>query len=359
MKQILKVFFRIVAIANILAILLLLFVGFAGKINPATHPTISNLNALFPIVLIVNLGFLLFWIIFKFRKVWLPLLGLILCYQPVRTYFPLNVPHELPDSCVKVVSYNVAMFGGLNGKLDPNPIVDYLLDQNADIICLQEGGDNYEGRVGYRMKDAYPYHDTAGIRCNEDVLVLYSRYPIIHKERIPYPSAGNHSSAFTIDMDGEEVIIIGNHFETTDIGNEDKANFKRIVKGELKGDSAKLETHTLFEKLKLSSTIRGPQADAVAQYIRKHAYQSILCMGDFNDGPLSYSHQTIAKELNDCYRMAGNGAGFSFNYDKILVRIDHFFCSDDWQPIRCKVDRKMKLSDHYPVICYLKKRSSK
>ena len=35
-----------------------------------------------------------------------------------------------------------------------------------------------------------------------------------------------------------------------------------------------------------SSAKRGPQADAVAEYIEHHKHQSIILAGDFNDSPI-------------------------------------------------------------------------
>ena len=118
-----------------------------------------------------------------------------------------------------------------------------------------------------------------------------------------------------------------------------------------------MASRRLIDKLGEASRIRAPQARAVARYIRKHAYQSIICVGDFNDGPLSYAHRIVSDGLTDCYIASGNGPGISYHHSGFYVRIDNILCSDDWTPYGCKVDRQIKQSDHYPIYCWLKKRS--
>ena len=106
------------------------------------------------------------------------------------------------------------------------------------------------------------------------------------------------------------------------------------------------------------SVRRAPQAEAVARYVRKYLDRKvpvILC-GDFNDSPLSYTHRTIARELTDCYVASGNGPGISYHKSGMYFRIDHIFCSDDFEPYGAKVDNSVTASDHYPICCWLKYR---
>ena len=72
--------------------------------------------------------------------------------------------------------------------------------------------------------------------------------------------------------------------------------------------------------------------------------------------PTSYAHHVIAGCLTDCFRKTGNGVGYSYSHYGMYVRIDHVFCSDDWTPVSCKIDKNFTVSDHLPAICCLKKR---
>lgn len=73
-KAIKKFVFQLFAGANITTIIAMLLVGYADRINPALHPSLSSMGLLLPVMLSINLGFLVFWIFFHPKHVWIPLL---------------------------------------------------------------------------------------------------------------------------------------------------------------------------------------------------------------------------------------------------------------------------------------------
>ncbi len=352
--------FLLLKVLNVLTIIAMMMVGFSDRINPTEHALWSILGLGFPILLIINLGFLVFWVFFRARMVWLPLLGLLMCYVPIRKYTPFNPPKDPPFKSLKVLSYNVFMFAVEDlDENEDNPIVNYILDSKADIVCLQEADTMGVKRknVFKRFKAAFPYCDAekAPIKYGQ-TMILLSRFPILRKERIAYESEGNSSFAYIIDYHGTEVLVINNHFESNRMTEEDKESYKSIVKDPLNNLDAPEVPTRLIDKLTTAATLRAPQVETVAAYVKK--YQSrrmpiILC-GDFNDSPISYAHHTIEKLLTDCYVSCGNGPGISYNRSGMYFRIDHIFCSDDFKPYGAKVDNKIAASDHYPIYTWLK-----
>lgn len=282
------------------------------------------------------------------------LLGFVVSYSSVRTYWPLNISRDVPPGSIKVMSYNVHNFASDNApEGHDNPILEYIINSDADIVCLQEAviTDNLRDAV----KDVYNYVDSVRSKNGGDCLVLLSKYPIKSSERIEYESKNNVSAAFRVVVDEEIVTVINNHFETSGLSLADRAGFKDMVKGKAGSDTVRAESKRLAVKLGESAKIRAPQAEAVAEYVRKSGDNVILC-GDFNDNPISYTHRTLARELTDCYVESGNGPGISYHHNAIFVRIDNIMCSKLWQPYKCKVDRSIGYSDHYPIYCWLKKR---
>jgi endonuclease/exonuclease/phosphatase family metal-dependent hydrolase len=343
--------------ANIGVILLLLLIGFSGHLDPSVHPRLSTLGLTFPAPLLINFCFLVFWLFAKPRYALVPFVGFVLAYVPVRAYFPLNVPHSAPEGAIKVISYNVEGFGfrELKGSNDSiNPITAYLRDSKADIICLQEAG-GHELRADSILKHFYPYTCFQMKDSSGDVLAVYSQYPIQRVERIDYPSRGNLSIACELDVNGRKVLLVNNHFETNGLEPEDKDGFRRLVKRDDNYEEAKTDTRNLFVKLSNASKMRAPQVDQVMRYISsRRGGKSVIALGDFNETPISYSQHRFAEKLTDCYAATANGPGFSYNRSHMLVRIDHIFCSDDFTPYACHVDRSVAVSDHYPVVCWLK-----
>ena len=349
---------QVVAGANLATIFMMLFVGFSDRFNPVNHQVLANAGLVFPVFLAINFGFLIFWLCFKKKGALLSLAGYLVCYVPVRTYIPFNIPHSIPNDAIKVMSYNVWSFAGWERHADGKfPILEYIREQQPDILCLQEAMTNEIGqaRVDSVLNKIYAYKDTMKFSPSSDCIALYSRYPIVSHERIVYPSRGNLSGAFEVKIGNDTVIVVNNHLETTGLSNEDKREFKSMVKGNLLTSDAKQASYRLIDKLGEASAKRAVQADAVARYISKHSDRSMIVCGDFNDSPISYARHTIAKDLTDCFITTGNGPGVSYHKGGMYVRIDHIMCSKDWQPYGCKVDRSIGESDHYPILCWLKK----
>lgn len=357
-----KLTYRVLLIGNIIVILLMLFVGNIGRLNPVDYPSLANLGLGFPILLVLNLVFLGVWCFCRLRSIWLPLLGFILCYGPIRTYLPFNFPEDKPHGSIKVLSYNVFMFSSWDEPHGAkNPIVDYIVKSKADIVCLQEAQarlDNSD-QIYSTLKKHYPYFKLMIKKHpGADYIVLLSKYPVLWQDTIPYGSSSNQSVAYMLDIKGTKTLVVNNHFESNGLSSGDKEGFKTLVKGELKTDEAKKQSVHLIKKLGDVSARRAPQAEAVARFIKKYLDKQIpviLC-GDFNDSPLSYTHHVISKELNDCYVESGNGPGISYHKSGMYFRIDHIFCSDDFESYGAKVDNSVTTSDHYPIYCWLKYR---
>lgn len=346
---------RMVAGANVATVIIMLLVGFADYLNPVRFPVLSCLGMAFPVFLIINLLFLFFWLIFKLRMVVIPVVGYLLAYVPLRIYMPINMADDLPDGAIKVLSYNVQNFSGqprYDGSFQM--IFDYLKNSDADIICLQENMIPM-GDCKQRMDSLYAYTDTTHVGTNDvNALGIYSRYPILKKERIPYASVGNGSVAYYLNIGGDTVLVVNNHFESTHLSFDDRQMYKDMLKGEMEKDTVRAESKKLIHKLGGSAAIRAPQAEAVHNYIESHRQYPIIVCGDFNDNPISYTRRIMAKGLTDCYVTTGRGIGLSYNQKGFFVRIDNILCSEHFIPYNCKVDNKIDASDHYPIYCWLK-----
>ena len=86
--------------ANIATILMMLLVGYSDRIDPLVHPFWANMGLAFPVFLVINTVFLVFWAIFKVRGCVIPIIGFILCYVPARTYVPINISRDAPEGAI-------------------------------------------------------------------------------------------------------------------------------------------------------------------------------------------------------------------------------------------------------------------
>ena len=85
-----------IAGANIVTIIVMLAMGYSDRLDPTSFPILSKGGLAFPVFLILNFAFLVFWIVFKTRWAIIPFAGFLLCYAPIRIYCPLNITHTPP-----------------------------------------------------------------------------------------------------------------------------------------------------------------------------------------------------------------------------------------------------------------------
>ena len=153
-KQLKKLTIQMIAGANVATVIVMLLVGYSDRLNPADHPLLSTVGMTFPFFLLANMAFLVFWLVFKWSRAWLPVVGFFLAYVPINIYIPLHTSQEVPDGTIKLISYNVCSYGG-NYKYENGfeKVLGYLNDQQPDIVCIQEDADTWRRYVFKELQD--------------------------------------------------------------------------------------------------------------------------------------------------------------------------------------------------------------
>lgn len=348
---------------NALVVVLLLLAAYSSYIDPQTCPVLSCAGLAFPVFLLLNVLFLLFWLFFYRRYLLLSLVALVVCAPQIRAYMPLNGKADtVPDDAIKVLSYNVMIYGmGKQHKADsPNEIIQYLQNSNADIICTQEAVFNKWGKKDQLeegdLRDAlsaYPYYSY--YQKNGNGWNCFSRYPILSARMIDYESKGNGSMAYELKIGADTLLLINNHLESNKLTLDDQTAYRDMIKSP-EEEKLKSTSRLLMGKVVDAASIRAAQADSVARYIRDAGHEYVVVCGDFNDSPLSYAHRVIGEGLNDAFIQTGNGLGISYNRNGFYFRIDHIMTSGNLEVSNCKVDQTIKASDHYPIWCYIRKK---
>ena len=337
----------------------LLISGYSSHINPSLYPVWSVSHLFFPFLLLGTIAFFIFWLFIKWKFVVISSLALILCAGSIRTYVPFHLSNPKPPvGSIKVLTFNTEGFNShqYHNNEDPNEVLAYLQKSNADIICLQEC--IFQGKLTKEVVDKamkkYKYRNYYNFGVHNG-LGIFSKFKILSINPIPYTSMNNCSIAYTLNIKGDTILLINNHFESNKLSTKDKAVYKDMILNP-KSKKMKSGSKLLISKLAKASAIRALQADSVAKFIAKSKIKDKIVCGDFNDSPLSYAHHTIEKGLTDAFVSSGNGIGVSYHRSGMYVRIDHIFVSKGFKAYQCTVDRSTKCSDHYPVWCYIKKK---
>ena len=357
MKYIGKLLGGILLGINAIAALLLFLSAYSPSIDPHAHPVISSMGLFVPFFLLVNVFFLIFWAIVYRRFILFPLLVFILCWGSIRTYFPINGwGEDAPEEAIKIVSYNTRAFAEKKShtKEKPNEVLAYLQHSDADIICLQEfifGGKLKKKDIDYALRD-YRYKHYLPLAKGLNGLGCYSRYPILSATPILYKGTRNGSVAYRIKVGNDTLLVINNHLESNKILKSDVETYQEMMDAPSK-QNLLTGVRKLWGKVAKATSVRAKQADVLVETLRNSKEKSVVLCGDFNDTPISYTHQVLCDELQDAFVETGNGLGVSYNKDRLYVRIDHILVSKNLKVYDCTVDNSIQASDHYPVWCYI------
>lgn len=351
---------------NIIAIIFLLLSILAWTIVPSKIVFIAYLGLIFPITLFVNVCYLILWLVFwRWKYALVQLVVIACCWQPISTCFPIHFKSKnIPENRIKILTYNVRGFNWLTGdKARNNPIFDYIVNCDADIICLQEfsisknGGRRSlisEKEVDQIMKD-YPYKSIINLGPAKKYhiygIACYSKFPILESIKVPIESTYNGSAIHTLEIQGKKVSLVINHLESNSLTAKDKQLYKDFLKTRDK-ESFDAMANTLQDKLSTAYSVREEQVNVIRGFLDKQETDATIICGDFNDTPISYTYHTMKKDMVDSYANTGFGQGITYHENYFWVRIDYIMHSKAFQSYNCTVD-KVKYSDHYPIWTYL------
>ena len=250
---------------------------------------------------------------------------------------------------LKVLTYNThAMMIGesLDSKL---AMLQYINRLDADIVCLQEvlvykSGQRLTLPMLREAMRQYPYtyYDFKHYNSRRQFgNVVFSRYPLIHKQTIRYESASNISSQCDVVVGADTLRLVVNHLESFKLEDSD-FHIDSLTSGNFKESS-------LNRKLTKTSQLRRKQVQQVRSAIRQSPYHAIA-VGDFNAVPLSLVYWTMNLGMRDCFAETSVGRyGATYQRKGIGIRIDYIFCSRELVPLACRTEKK-HYSDHYPVV---------
>ncbi|MCH5178331.1 MAG: endonuclease/exonuclease/phosphatase family protein [Prevotellaceae bacterium] len=356
-KHICKILSRLLLLANLIVIALLLLSAYGGNIPPRIFSWHSSLALIFPFLVVACVLFMVMWLIVQSRKwVW-NFFALIVCIYPLRTYCPVNWPQDIPDGSIKVVSYNTYGLGcGIKDTVLREQMIEYLRLSDADMLCAQESGYNLSRKKAVEEAvEHWPYRDTVNVGQYINSLAFFSNYPILDRHIIHSSSKGHVCVVYNVKIEDDTVLVINSHFVSNAISPDDKATYQKIVTISDR-DSTREDILRLGRKVNYAGLRRAEQADSLYLFLKQVGDRPVVVCGDFNESPLSYVHTRLCGLLDDAYTASGNGPGISYHLNRMYFRLDNILCSRHWRAYAAKVDSRQKMSDHYPIEVWLKRR---
>ncbi len=339
------VFHDLLLYLNWFAIFALLVAYSADFISPriVTLPQIFGLN--YPVILLLNLGFVVLWIYLRRKYFLYSLVFILLGYGYLkRTFHYSNQTRVFPQS-FSVLSYNVRYFNvyfwhGRSYTL--KDIYQAVEQQNPDFVCFQEFLDNSKIHSLNKFKKLYAYHRISVRNKNYSYgLAVFSRYPIVNSGVL---SLKGQSFALFADIrySGQTFRLINVHFRSVHFGYTEYNAFDSL---KFNNDRIK----SILKKLTLGYRGRQVQVKKLCKLLDTTKLPVILS-GDFNDLPVSYTYSSISRRLKDAFTVMGKGFGGTYAHYLPFLRIDYIFYSPDYFVLVDFLRLKLKYSDHYPIM---------
>ena len=309
---------------HLIIIVLLFGTIMNAYIPPSVFGMLNLLSLGFPILIIINILLLIFWIVsWKKRAAVFLVLSLFFIIPTRRWINYTPTKKETPN--LKIISLN-----GKSGKFGDENIYNFLNDQKADVVLTQEykSAENLKG---------FEYFER-----NFPVVKIQSRFPIVESGIVETDAKNGRCIYADIKINGKIIRFVNVYMEPFYL---DKSMVKPTKDMNVNEEKAKNIIHKLVPTFRKHQSQIAP----IKGFLDNSPYPIILA-GDFNAVPNSYEYYTLSENLEDTFLKVGKGSGTSFHDFKFPIKIDHIFASKSITPISYTVDRSVKISDHFPVI---------
>jgi endonuclease/exonuclease/phosphatase family metal-dependent hydrolase len=356
----------VLIILTVLSVICLFLSYAAFYISPAKVWFLAFFGLAYPLILAVNILFVILWLFLLKKYIWIPLIAILIGISHVLSFIQIRSTDALPASgSLKVLSYNIHGESeyykkpSLNGNI--SPVFKYISEEQPHILCLQEFylKSKDSTKVLEQISDSinmkyfyYKNYYTSKTKRKIDALLIFSKYPIVRQGFIQ----NDHESTFAVYVDimiRDEIIRVYNvHLESFHFGQEDYTFYSDIAEAETPKTPLKEAAIKIIMKLRKGYELRAKQVDKLSSSIKRSPYPKLVC-GDLNDTPTSYTLQVLSSGLKDSFKKAGNGFfGNTYGGNFPSFRIDYILFDEKFEAYNY-LKYKIFLSDHYPISTYI------
>ncbi|WP_411768089.1 endonuclease/exonuclease/phosphatase family protein [Winogradskyella sp. A3E31] len=334
----LRFFEKIIFAVNTLAALLLLCSYLLPYASPKNFALLSVLSLAVPLFIILNLLFLLFWLLKAKKQLLLSLVVLLIGFNHVLSLYKFTGSKSVADDAnFTVMNYNVRLFNlfeWLPSKTVKSDILEFVKQENPDVLCLQE----YHKSDDFNLEGYQVFENLSKSKVKSGQ-AIFSKFPIVNSGSVTFPNTSNNAIYIDILKGVDTIRVYNLHLQSNKINPE-------------VSELAKESSENLIKRVGNTFKMQQEQAELFLAHRAKCKYKTIIS-GDFNNTVYSYIHKKIKGEAKDAFAKAGNGFGRTYDFKFFPVRIDFILADPEFKVNGFKT-YDVKLSDHYPIKATLK-----
>ena len=345
---------KIVFLLNFIFAAALALAYMAPGTDPEAFWPFAFFGLAYPILLIINVFFIIYWIAFKKLRFILSLGLIIFGWGHVNNIFQISSADiEKTDASIRVFTFNTKRMGTFDNKASSYPLVLPIIDSlKPEIICFQEflgyykPNDNSQKKLNkLGLKYQHFKITTKGWDTADYGNIIASKYPILSKGEVPIITNGGNNCIYAdIVKDGDTIRIYSLHLQSIGFQPQD---YKFIQT--LQDDTAAVDkSKNIISRLKNAFKMRASQAKLVRAHIDACPYKVIVC-GDFNDTPSSFAYHKIKGKLKDAFKESGSGISRTYVGPFPSFRIDHILIDPAFDGFNYTTFSNLK-SDHKMVM---------
>jgi len=345
---------------NIVAITCLLATYCTYFISPQTFWLFEFIALGYPLYLVLNIGFVAFWILTKKKKyAYISLIVIGIGYKSLFSFigFGTSSSSTQDEISFTLVSYNVYAFNKKGWKFRSNiqhEVFLYLQQEQPDIICFQEFHhdtqepfvllDSITNNLGLNHMAMYHFHAIPGRYFYGNIIC--SKFQIVNHGVLEFQKRGNSCVWADVVIETDTVRIFNMHLESYRLTPHNISVLEDAVHTQ---GVEKKEYTTIKTKLSRAIQIRALQTQELVAFFKNTPYKIIVC-GDFNAPPYSHTYQNIknASHTKDAFVSAGFGVGGTLNWNLPSIRLDYILYPQQWKAKQYS-SVKQDLSDHFPI----------
>lgn len=346
---------------NLLFVIFLLLSYLSPYVNPYYSALLAFWGLAYPFILLVNIFFIVLWVILWKRYFLLSLIFITLGFNVLNKHFSWNTNSWDSDTenTIKVLSYNVQNLAKNNlhiqNKETRNDIFNFLLSEDPDIVCMQEfyylGKDTLSFINNLRRSLSLKYIYKKNYykwKHKIHALITMTSYPVVNSGYIQADKSRTIAIYTDILLRGDTVRVYNVHLESIRFQESDLRFVNELANQSGNNTDLTEGSRSVFRKIGRAFRMRSVQADLLSKHIQSCRIPVIVC-GDFNDTPASYTYRTIGQNLEDAFIRSGKGYGNTYAGKLPPIRIDYILFDPRFRSADFNVHKVIDLSDHFAI----------